>query len=443
MKNIYVWGAGEIGGRIVKRLNNNWNVVFVDSNKQLADSNYCGREVISVEEYIKHHSDEFILIAHLQEKESISILQQNNICNYFVYSELPGEFMEPCLRDDFKEYIIKYLGDRNNFVLYGLSIYSIIIDSWLYEKYGIHPYILIPKDFDAGFVDRIKQKYKDLKVIYNINQSNNIEEICACIFNYKEAKDEYAGQTYRLTDIFDCSDKIKSYYNSAIEKFHNIHKGKRCFIVATGPSLKSSDLNLLKSKKELCISMNSIYYAFNKTEWRPNYYMAQDYRVLNTIKQTIDGWPVKANFISNDNEAFWEIKHNRNVYKYHQTYDYYFDRCPKFSEDISWRAYNGSTITYTCIQLAAYMGFKEIYLLGVDFTNGSQKKSMAQPHFYEEDEDKKSYGASYYNVAFTEKTFNAYLAAKQYADSHGMKIFNATRGGELEIFERINFDELF
>ena len=34
----------------------------------------------------------------------------------------------------------------------------------------------------------------------------------------------------------------------------------------------------------------------------------------------------------------------------------------------------------------------------------------------------------------------AYMAAHQYADSHGIKIYNATRGGELEVFERVELD---
>ena len=37
----------------------------------------------------------------------------------------------------------------------------------------------------------------------------------------------------------------------------------------------------------------------------------------------------------------------------------------------------------------------------------------------------------------------AYKSAKKYADSHGIRIYNATRGGKLEVFERIDFDSLF
>jgi hypothetical protein len=36
----------------------------------------------------------------------------------------------------------------------------------------------------------------------------------------------------------------------------------------------------------------------------------------------------------------------------------------------------------------------------------------------------------------------AYKEAKNYADGHGIKIYNATRGGMLEVFERVDLDRV-
>ena len=36
-----------------------------------------------------------------------------------------------------------------------------------------------------------------------------------------------------------------------------------------------------------------------------------------------------------------------------------------------------------------------------------------------------------------------YMCAKEYAERHEIKIYNATRGGKLEVFERVDFDSLF
>ena len=105
VKKLFIWGAGEIGKRILKHLGKNWEVTFADSNKKLVGSCFNEREVIDIEEYIEKYNNEFILIAHLQENESVQFLKKNNIFNYFIHCDLPGEFKEPYLRNSLKEYI--------------------------------------------------------------------------------------------------------------------------------------------------------------------------------------------------------------------------------------------------------------------------------------------------------------------------------------------------
>lgn len=433
VEKLYIWGAGDIGKRILEHLDNKWEIVFVDSNTQLAGTHYCGRKIISVNEYLEKHSEEFILIAHLYENESINILHDNNIINYFTHCDLPAEFNEPYVRSDLKEYIINYLKNRENYILYGLNIYSIIIYDWIYKTYGYRPYILPQDNISKQFIDKISQHCKDLKLITSIKELDNIEEVCICTNNYSELIVGNTFDEYCVTDIFDCSDKIDSYYNPAIEKFHDIHKGQRCFIVATGPSLKTEDLDLLKCNKELCISMNSIFYAFDKTDWRPNYYVMADHRGLNEYEEVLDTLPVKYKFLSDSSKSFWEIAHRKNVFRFHQHYEYYFDRLPKFSDDFSSKSYNGTTVTYTCIQLAVYMGFKNIYLLGVDFSYQEQGEKYL--HFHKKDK--------LVATGFKHQVYLAYLSAAEYAKKNNINIYNVTRGGRLEIFPRVSFDDLF
>ena len=40
------------------------------------------------------------------------------------------------------------------------------------------------------------------------------------------------------------------------------------------------------------------------------------------------------------------------------------------------------------------------------------------------------------------KIFRSYQIAEEYSRTHGFRIFNATRGGCLEVFERVDFDLL-
>lgn len=432
MRKLFVLGAGEIGKRLFEHLGSNWEIIFVDSNNQV--QLVCQKKVIGLEEYLSNYSDDFIVVAHLHEEESIAILQKNNITNYFIHCELPGEFKEPYTREYLKNYVTSHLGERKDYVLYGLGLYSIVIDDWIYQQFGIHPYILVQKNISKALIEKITQRYDGLNLIYDICQLKNIKEIGICLDNGLELKRQGEFCQYHLTDLFDCTDRIKEYYNPEIEKFHNIHEGQRCFIVATGPSLRMEDLDMLKENQEICISMNAIFYAFDKTEWRPDYYVMSDYKGFSMYGKRLDDLPIKAKFLGDNSDIFWKTSHDKNIYCYHQHYEYCFNRLPKFSDDFSRKSYTAGTVTYTCMQLAVYMGFKEIYLLGTDFT-GAGKSVSKHRHFYTEKEMTA--------VNYTGLVKAGYEKAKKYADAHGIKIYNATRGGELEVFDRVDFDTLF
>jgi len=143
-------------------------------------------------------------------------------------------------------------------------------------------------------------------------------------------------------------------------------------------------------------------------------------------------------FIADISEKFWRENQSENNIKYHSIRNMN-TRGTKFSEDISKKVYYGATVAYDCLQIAAYMGFKKIYLLGMDLVPYKQgnKSAVHYSNFYEIDSrDKKP-------QMWVDKILRSYLSAKEYADVHGIQIYNATRGGYLEIFDRVDFDTLF
>jgi hypothetical protein len=91
------------------------------------------------------------------------------------------------------------------------------------------------------------------------------------------------------------------------------------------------------------------------------------------------------------------------------------------------------------LQIAAYMGFSEIYMIGNDC-------NYAQPKMYSDNVTYLDFKQKWTRKQL-EKQGNQmlpqYEIARKYADEHGFKIYNATRGGQLEAFERVNFDELW
>ncbi|NQU09812.1 hypothetical protein HQ590_03405, partial [bacterium] len=56
--------------------------------------------------------------------------------------------------------------------------------------------------------------------------------------------------------------------------YRNRHRGRRCFVLGNGPSLRTADLDRLQT--EITFASNKIYLAFDQTAWRPTYYTVVD-----------------------------------------------------------------------------------------------------------------------------------------------------------------------
>lgn len=234
--------------------------------------------------------------------------------------------------------------------------------------------------------------------------------------------------------------------NEELKKYKQIHKGKRCFIVATGPSLTVHDLNLLKN--EYCIGVNSCVKAFTKTAWRPTYLCVSDERVwervgadieqvANEIDTVFIGKPQIDTKLKNA-VGFWrderpstylETEVFKKTNKYIKDYDIYIPKnMDKYFCD-------GPTVVLIAIQLAIYMGFSEIFLLGTDcnFSGPERYSSLTDYSAAIEIPD---------NVE--QKLFGGYKALKRDIAKLELDtiIYNATRGGMLEVFERVNLEDI-
>ena len=226
----------------------------------------------------------------------------------------------------------------------------------------------------------------------------------------------------------------------SLKQYKDIHKGKRCFIVATGPSLTVSDLEMLKD--EYTISMNSIYVSYQNTDWRPNYYVIQDQFVYEKIHKELHSEDYDGMFIGSIIADRFDLPAGDNVNVF--PLDLLWQQIPnkayhtKFSDDIYSRIYSGYNVAYSALQIAVYMGFSEIYLLGADCNYLQDKKYFAE----DKNRGEERYFTKKFYAANTDKFILAYEVAKQFGDENGVKIYNATRGGLLEVYPRVNLDEV-
>lgn len=232
-----------------------------------------------------------------------------------------------------------------------------------------------------------------------------------------------------------------------LKTLKGIHAGKRCFIIGNGPSLCGEDLNKLKG--EYTFAVNRIYEIFDQTDWRPTYYVAADPKFLETNFEELKNNELGHMFLV----AGEKVRLDYPIQKMTRIFvssDYYFDPYQNrynmwsacISTDISQVIFTAGTVVFATLQLALYMGFAEIYLLGIDFSYAVTRDAEGSIHVYENVKDYFN-GRRYNSELNYETVLHIYRITKEYCENHGIVLKNATRGGKLEVFERVDFDSLF
>lgn len=226
-----------------------------------------------------------------------------------------------------------------------------------------------------------------------------------------------------------------------LRKWKGKYQEKRCFIIGTGPSLTVSDLELLSN--EITFATNRIYELFDKTSWRPTFYVNQDHKLIQTYEEKIKTVGAEAIFLPIEyKESFNGEKYNFFVLKHKE---FYPKKAP-FSYDIEKYLAQGFTVTYGAIQIAMYMGFTEIYLLGIDHNYAISRDSKGRPIRQENVGDSYAAGISAYvnmqNLPRVEETTVSYETAEEVSKKQRVRIYNVTRGGRLEAFERMSLEEV-
>lgn len=219
------------------------------------------------------------------------------------------------------------------------------------------------------------------------------------------------------------------------------YKGKRCFVLGNGPSLTKEDVEKLRN--EVTFASNRIYKMFAVTDWRPTYFGMIDEGVAkkeDCVELSKLDCAVKF-YLS---EGYWAFKKiSGNSCYIHSWWQRKYLKKPGFSLDLCKGIYSIATVTYVLIQIAVWMGFTEIYLLGCDNSYRVERNKDGSIVTHNE---RKSYfgnqGKLETNVGSSWECNIAYEYAEKFSREHDFRIYNATRGGMLESFERKNLDEV-
>ncbi|MBD5550036.1 MAG: DUF115 domain-containing protein [Lachnospiraceae bacterium] len=441
MLKFVIFGCGKRGKRLLNILGEERVKAYIDNDIEKIDTVYNGIPIISLNTYIQKYRNYIIILTSSAyrlywREEIIEQLTNNNVLNFIEMVGCPDDFICENNRKRLEEFPVF---DRDEYNIYGVNIFTLLLcEKLLEDKKKV---TLIPQvNWDSNKLKQITECIPFKAIIDEYSSPSKYKSIMRMIYTSDEDLAKVLLKADRIENYYDFSLKFKENYNAQILRLKKSEHKERCFIIACGPSLRASDLQILFENKEKCLSMNGIFKIFSETDWRPDYYMVTDENAADMYKDAIIDMEVRCKIITDNCVQFWQTVDCANIYKMHSTQEDFIDWLPAFSEDLEYAVTPGGTVTYSCIQLAVYLGFKEIYLLGVDcnFHNLNGKDKMYFTKDYINDT-----GYAVNHDGHEEVMIMAYQSAKKYADSHGIKIYNATRGGMLEVFERVNFDSLF
>ena len=214
-------------------------------------------------------------------------------------------------------------------------------------------------------------------------------------------------------------DRIREVFDG----YHNLHQGETCLVIGNGKSLADETNEFLCSYPSF--GTNRIYLK----NFVPTYYVCINELVADQYKDDI-GHLGTVKFVTEKVKIPGYIEQ----IPLHSFYTMAFSHEP-------WKGVNeGNTVTYVCLQLAYWMGFSTVLLVGVDHSykfEGSPHEQLiakgADPNHFDPNyfSDNKVW-----NAPDLEGSERAYMIAKRVFEEDGRRIINITPGSALDVFEK-------
>ncbi len=218
------------------------------------------------------------------------------------------------------------------------------------------------------------------------------------------------------------------------------YRGKRCFIIGNGPSLRETDISKLKG--EFTFGMNRIYLAFEDWGFETSFLVSVNDLVIEQCVDDFLSLEIPRYFSWRSRRYFPELPLSQLPTFLHTTYT-----GPKFSPDVSGRVWEGATVTNVCLQLAFHMGFDQVILIGVDHSFAAKGKPNTtvvskgddQSHF-----DPRYFGKGFrWQLPDLDTSEQGYWMARQAYEAANRSVVDATVGGQLQVFPKVKYDTLF
>ncbi len=219
-----------------------------------------------------------------------------------------------------------------------------------------------------------------------------------------------------------------------LARFENIHKGDACFIIGNGPSLRLMDLSALNECHTF--GLNKIYLMQQEVDLQLSYHVAVNELVVQQGFEELKRLPCPK-FLSSksigtlrkSDDMFVLLTEGANL---------------SFQSDLTREMSEGFTVTFVAMQLAYYMGFDEVFLIGVD--HHFNETSKTEKRQFLKGDDPNHFSPDYFkdqtwDLPDLEGSELAYMLARFAFERDGRKIWDATIKGRLEVFEKISYKD--
>jgi hypothetical protein len=221
----------------------------------------------------------------------------------------------------------------------------------------------------------------------------------------------------------------------------DMHKGRRAFIIGNGPSLNQTDLSKLRN--EFTFGLNRIYLMFPELGFSTTYLVSINDLVIEQCAGEMAALALPKFFAWRSHRHFPSTLQPENL----PTFLYTTYTGPRFSRDVTGRVWEGATVTNVALQLAFHMGFQQVILIGVDHNFAS--KGDANKTVVSTGDDPNHFSGAYFGKGFRwqlpdlDTSEIGYSLARQAYRKAGREVLDATVGGKLTIFPKVDYNSLF
>lgn len=230
-----------------------------------------------------------------------------------------------------------------------------------------------------------------------------------------------------------------------LEKNRNKYKGQTCFLLGCGPSLSGVDLDLLKD--HYIAGVNGValiegleldfFFSVSYEFWKDHT------EKLKNVNSKMRFLPQHLKQLESNIPTTWlnsvDEKQSR----------YLGEGKPWcFSRNASKMVFMGGSVVFVALQVLYYLGFEEVILLGIDHDYGLSQDEKEKiegirrtgeslnAHFL--DNYYSNNASVHIDILGAER---AYSLAREAFDLSGKRIYNATEGTKLDIFDKVSLEE--